>query len=84
MTSYRSSTASPFSYSPEPPSLFFSLPQLLRVYDDGHVEFIRFVWAKLDMHEKVEIGYPTDSLMLETHIASLSHRLANVAHAPLV
>ena len=54
------------------------------MYDDGHVEFIRFVWAKLDMHEKVEIGYPKDSLMLETHIASLSHRLANVAHAPLV
>jgi hypothetical protein len=50
--------------------------QLLRVYDDGHVEFIRFVWAKLDMHEKVKIGHPTDRLMLETHIASLSHRLA--------
>ena len=30
--------------------------QLLRVYDDGHVEFIRFVWAKFDMHESVEIG----------------------------
>jgi hypothetical protein len=60
-------------YNP-PPSL--PLMQLLRVYDDGHVEFIRFVWAKLDMHEKVKIGHPTDRLMLETHIASLSHRLA--------
>ena len=27
--------------------------QLLRIYDDGHVEFIRLVWARLDMHEKV-------------------------------
>ena len=44
--------------------------------EDGHVEFIRFVWAKLDMHEAIKIGHPTDKLMLETHIASLSHRLA--------
>ena len=44
------------------------------MYDDGHVEFIRFVWTKLDMHEKVEIGHPVDKLMLEIHIASLSHR----------
>ena len=47
--------------------------ELLRVYDDGHVEFIRFVYAKLDMHEAIQIGHPTDKLMLETHIASLSH-----------
>ena len=24
--------------------------------EDGHVEFIRFVWAKFDMHEKPVIG----------------------------
>ena len=47
--------------------------ELLRVYEDGHVEFIRFVWAKLDMHEKPVIGHPVDTLMLEVHIASLSH-----------
>ena len=27
--------------------------KLLRIYDDGRVEFIRLVWARLDMHEKV-------------------------------
>ena len=26
------------------------------MYEDGHVEFIRFVWAKFDMHEKLQIG----------------------------
>ena len=68
----------PPSYKPPHATLPLPLypPQLLRVYDDGHVEFIRFVWAKLDMHEAVQIGHPTDKLMLETHIASLSHRLA--------
>ena len=47
--------------------------QLLRIYDDGHVEFIRLVWARLDMLEKVNIGHPKDRLVLETYIASLSH-----------
>jgi len=28
------------------------------------------------MHEAVKIGHPKDLLMLEVHIASLSHRLA--------
>ena len=60
--------------SPSPPR---TIPpphaQLLRVYDDGHVEFVRFVWAKCDMHEKVKVGYPKD--LPETLTLSLNPSL---------
>jgi hypothetical protein len=83
----RAAKPSPSKHNPQRPAAYTwivchlshrapPLPQLLRVYDDGHVEFIRFVWAKFDMHEAVKIGHPKDLLMLEVHIASLSHRLA--------
>ena len=46
--------------------------ELMRVYEDGHIEFLRLVWAQMDLHSKVTLGYPVDKLLLEIHIASLS------------
>ena len=31
------------------------------------------MWAKFDMHEAIKVSHPKDTLMLEVHIASLSH-----------